>query len=161
MEVFGRPEGVHSQAGCGWLSKNGSTRSLSRSAADSNVVSCPLALGRSSGIHSHHRLVNCPGCRPNSLIASALNGQIALALSSGARTRDTSCTAFAGSGSATMNGTYSGSPSPSRRVVTITSCPAVDSKAAMRPTMRHLARLAKLIWLPYSKIPNCWDPMQA
>ena len=66
---------------------------------------------------------------------------MALALSSGARTRDTSCTAFAGSGSATTNGAYSGSPSPSRRVATITSCPAVDTRIAMRLNMRPSPRL--------------------
>ena len=100
---------------------------------------CALPIGSVArsfgGVHSHHRFVNCPGSRPNFLIASALNGQIALALSSGARTRDTSCAAFVGSGSATTNGAYSGSPSPSRRVVTITSCPAVDSNAAMKANM--------------------------
>ena len=100
-------------------------------------------------VHSHHRFVNWPGCRPNSLIASALNGQTALAFSSGARTLDTSCSAFAGSGSATTNGTYSGSPSPSRRVVTTTSCPAVDSNAAMKANMRALGHGWQADWLPF------------
>jgi hypothetical protein len=108
------------------------------------------------GAHSHHRFVNCPGSRPNSLIASALNGQIALALSSGARTRDTSCTAFTGSGSATTNGTYSGSPSPSRRVVTTTSCPAEDSNVAIKTNMRALGTADKPIGclIQRDQLPN-------
>src|ERR1700683_438933 len=85
----------------------------------------------------------------------AASGQIAFTVTPGVRTLEKSASAFRGSGSATTKGARSGALLPSRRVVTATSWPTVQTRPAIRTNMRYPAKIGKPErGAPYSDWPT-------